>query len=121
VLLTHASGHAVFVNAKAMEAAKITRDTPNPSGGEILKDAQGNPTGLLRETAQGLANSARNAWLDQRTPAERAADLRKAIDLAAKECISKGITSFEDAGSPFATVDVFRAWLRSMNCRCGCG
>jgi predicted amidohydrolase YtcJ len=109
VLLEHASGHAVFANAQAMEAAKITRDTPNPPGGEILKDTQGNPTGLLRETAQGLANSAHNAWLDKRTPAERAADLRKAIDLAAKECISKGITSFEDAGSPFATVDVFRA------------
>jgi len=107
VLLTHASGHAVFVNAKAMEAAKIARDTPNPSGGEILKDARGNPTGLLRETAQALANNAYQAWLDKRTPAERAADLRKAIDLAAKECISKGITSFEDAGSPFATVDVF--------------
>ncbi|HUB81164.1 MAG TPA: amidohydrolase [Bryobacteraceae bacterium] len=108
VLLTHASGHAVFVNAIAMEAAKITRDTANPSGGEILKDPQGNPTGLLRETAQSLANNAHNAWLDKRTPAERAADLRKSIDLAAKECISKGITSFEDAGSPFATVDVFR-------------
>jgi predicted amidohydrolase YtcJ len=36
VLLTHASGHAVFANAKAMEAAKLTRDTPNPAGGEIL-------------------------------------------------------------------------------------
>ena len=109
VLLTHASGHAVFVNARAMEAAKIARDTPNPAGGEILKDAQGKPTGLLRETAQALANDAHNAWLGQRTPAERAADLRKSIDLAAKECISKGITSFEDAGSPFGTVDVFRA------------
>ena len=61
VLLTHASGHAVFVNAKAMEAAGITRGTPNPDGGEILKDAAGDPTGLLRETAQGLANRAHNA------------------------------------------------------------
>ena len=108
VLLTHASGHAVFVNARAMEAANITRGTPNPSGGEILKDALGNPTGLLRETAQALANDAHTAWLDKRTSAERGADLRKTIDIAAKECISKGITSFEDAGSPFATVDVFR-------------
>jgi predicted amidohydrolase YtcJ len=109
VLLTHASGHAVFVNAEAMEAARLTRDTANPAGGEILKDQQGNPTGLLRETAQGIANRAHEAWLNQRTPAERAGDLRKSIDLAAKECISKGITSFEDAGSPFATVDAFRS------------
>ncbi len=108
VLLTHASGHAVFVNSKAMEAAKVTRTTANPPGGEILKDAQGNPTGLLRESAQSFANNAHTTWLDRRTPAERLADLRKSIDLAAKECISKGITTFEDAGSPFTTVDVLR-------------
>src|SRR5579871_498930 len=104
VLLTHASGHAVFVNAKALEAAKLTRDTANPSGGEILKDQSGDPTGLLRETAQGIANRAHTAWLDKRTAAQREADLKQVIDLAAGECVSKGITSFEDAGSPFATV-----------------
>jgi predicted amidohydrolase YtcJ len=109
VLLTHASGHAVFVNAKAMEAAKLTRNTSNPAGGEILKDQQGDPTGLLRETAQGIVNTAHTAWLDKRTPAERAAALRQTIDLASQECISKGITSFEDAGSPYATVDMFKS------------
>jgi len=108
VLLIHASGHASFVNAKAMEAAKLTRDTLNPPGGEILKDTQGNPTGLLRETAQGVVSGAHEAWLNQRTPAERTADLRRAIDLAVAECISNGITSFEDAGSPFSTVDTFQ-------------
>jgi predicted amidohydrolase YtcJ len=105
VLLEHASGHAVFVNAKTMQAAGITRDTPNPHGGEILKDAAGNPTGLLRETAQGLANRAYGEWRDRRTPEQQAADLRKTIDLATNECLSKGITSFEDAGSPMAVVD----------------
>ena len=58
VLLTHASGHAAFANAKAMQAAGITRDTKNPSGGEILKDSRGDPTGLLRERAQQLAGRA---------------------------------------------------------------
>jgi predicted amidohydrolase YtcJ len=77
VLLTHASGHAVFVNAKAMEAARITRNTPSPTGGEILKDEDGSPTGLLREAAQGLANGAHEAYLARRTPAEAAAELRK--------------------------------------------
>jgi predicted amidohydrolase YtcJ len=108
VMLTHASGHATFVNGKAMEAAGITRDTSNPSGGEILKDKQGNPTGLLRERASGLAGQAQSAWLAKRTPAERAAELRKAIDLATDESLSKGITTFEDAGSTLATVDVFK-------------
>jgi len=108
VLLEHASGHASFINARAMELAAITRATPNPKGGEILKDAAGNPTGLLRETAQSLASRALEQWRAQRTPAEQAADLRKAIGLVTAECLAKGITTFEDAGSPPATVDEFR-------------
>lgn len=109
VLLTHASGHATFVNAKAMEAAGITRATPNPAGGEILKDSRGEPTGLLRERASGLASRAMGAYNSRRTPAENAALLRKEIDLATDESLSKGITTFEDAGSPFPTVDALKA------------
>lgn len=100
VLLTHASGHAGFVNAAAMKAAGITRDTPNPSGGDIMKDAAGNPIGLLNEQAQLLARDAMSRDLAKRTPAEREAAAEKEIELAAEECVSKGITSFEDAGSP---------------------
>ncbi len=99
VLLTHASGHAVFVNAAALKAAGITRDTQNPPGGDIMKDASGNPIGLLNERAQSLAGTAMNRDLARRTPAEREADAEKQIDLAAQECITKGITTFEDAGS----------------------
>ena len=113
VLLTHASGHATFVNRKALEAAGITGATPNPPGGEILKDPQGSPTGLLRETAGRLADQAYSRWQTKRTPAERAAELRKVIDLASYESLSNGITTFEDAGSPLDTVDV----LRSMAAR----
>ncbi len=40
VVLTHASGHATFANAKAMALAGVTKATPNPPGGEILKDAE---------------------------------------------------------------------------------
>ncbi len=117
VLLTHASGHAAFVNSKAMEAAGITRNTPNPDGGELLKDKDGNPTGLLRERAQGLAGAAHEAWLSQRTPAERVADFRKVIELATNECLANGITTFEDAGSSFGTVDGFRRLAESHELR----
>ena len=109
VLLTHASGHAGFVNAEAMRAAGITRDTPDPAGGAIQKDAQGNPTGLLQERAQSLASRAYSNWLAKRTPAEGEAALRRAISLAMDECLAKGITSFQDAGSPFATIDLIRS------------
>ena len=109
VLLTHASGHAAFVNGKAMAAANITGKTPSPAGGEILKDAKGEPTGLLRERAQDLAGRSRSEWEARRTPAERLAEKRKAIDLAMDESISKGITTFEDAGSPFDTIDMLKS------------
>ncbi len=117
VLLEHASGHAAFVNAKAMEEAGITRATKNPPGGEVLHDAQGNPTGLLREAAQGLVSRARAAAEARQTPAERAAHLRRVIELASDECLAKGITSFEDAGSPFSTVDTMKRMAENHELR----
>jgi predicted amidohydrolase YtcJ len=92
-----------------MTAANITGKTPNPAGGEILKDAKGQPTGLLRERAAGLVSRARSEWEAKRTPAERLAERRRAIDLAMDESISKGITTFEDAGSPFDTIDMLKS------------
>lgn len=109
VMLTHASGHASFVNAAAMQAANITAATQNPSGGEILKDAQGRPIGLLRETASGLAGRALEAWRAKKTAEEREADSRRQIQLSAQAALEKGVTSFQDAGSNFATIEIGRA------------
>jgi predicted amidohydrolase YtcJ len=108
VVLEHASGHAVFVNAAAMKAAGITRDTKDPEGGEIPRDSNGNPTGLLNERAQGLIAAARTAAESARTPAEREARARREIELAAQDALSKGLTTFQDAGSPFTTIDLMR-------------
>jgi predicted amidohydrolase YtcJ len=108
VMLTHASGHASFVNAKAMEAAGITATTQNPSGGEILKNASGQPIGLLRETASGIAGRALDAWRAKKTPAERDLDSRRQLELAVKASLEAGITSFQDAGSNFNTIDVIK-------------
>ncbi len=108
VVLEHASGHAVFVNAAAMKAAEITRGTKDPDGGEVARDANGNPTGLLNERAQGLIGVARAAGENRRTPAEREARARREIELAAQDALSKGLTTFQDAGSPFTTIDRMR-------------
>jgi len=105
VMLTHASGHASFVNEAALKAAGITKETPNPPGGDIMKDANGRPIGLLNEQAQGLTRRAMNQYLAQRTAEEREAVLQKEIDLAAQEAISKGITSFQDAGTDAAGIE----------------
>jgi predicted amidohydrolase YtcJ len=106
VLLTHASGHATFVNAKAMQVSDITPGTPNPSGGDFLKDAKGNPTGLFRETASRLIRT--GAGEPPRTPEEEAARARRILELASEEVVSKGVTSFQDAGSGFADVDLMK-------------
>jgi predicted amidohydrolase YtcJ len=108
VLLGHASGHAAFANAKAMELAGITKDTPNPPGGEIVHDAEGNPTGLLRETAQRLVNAAMQKAQAGRDPKLVEAEMRKQVELAGNDALSKGVTSFHDAGSNFATIDFFK-------------
>jgi predicted amidohydrolase YtcJ len=108
VSLTHASGHAGFVNGKALELAGITRATPNPPGGEIVKDAAGNPTGLLRERAQGLVGRAMDEARAQMTPEDVEARSREAVRLAGADAVSKGVTSFQDAGSSFSTIDLFK-------------
>jgi predicted amidohydrolase YtcJ len=103
VILTHASGHASFANAKALELSGITKATANPNGGEILKDKDGNPTGLLRETASGLVRTGTGA--PRPTPDEVEARAERVLQLADQEAISKGITSFQDAGSSFELVN----------------
>jgi predicted amidohydrolase YtcJ len=108
VLLTHASGHAAMVNQKAMDLAGIGKSTQDPKGGEILRDGNGNPTGLLNETAQGLTRTAYAAYLAKRSPEQRKEDSRLEATLAAQDCVRKGLTSFQDAGSPFDTVDLLR-------------
>jgi len=108
VLFTHASGHASFANAKAMELAGITKDTQDPPGGEIVKDSEGNPIGAFRETAQRLLRRASNHYLESRTPEEIRAEQLRGIELAVQECLSNGVTSFHDAGSSFKTIDLFK-------------
>ena len=109
VVLEHASGHAAFANARAMEAAGVTSKTPNPPGGDILKDPAGRPIGIFRETASRLIDTALDAWQAAKTPEQRAADAHRAIALATEEAFSKGVTSFQDAGEPFAAIDGIRA------------
>lgn len=108
VHLRHASGHASIANAMAMELAGIDASTPDPAGGKILRDASGRPTGVLRETASGLVGRALERAETGMTAEQLEARQRRAIALAAEECLKKGVTSFQDAGSSFETVDLLR-------------
>jgi predicted amidohydrolase YtcJ len=90
VTLTDISGHSAWANSKAIELAKITKDTPNPPGGIIERDSKGEATGILRESAAGLVRR----LVPPPTPEQQV----QALDWALNVMLANGITSFTDAG-----------------------
>ena len=108
VLLDHASGHSCMANARAMELAGVTAGTRAPVGGAILRDRAGALTGIFSETAKGLITRALKKAEASRSPARVEADLGEAVAAATRECLSHGVTSFQDAGSSFKTIDLLR-------------
>ena len=106
VVLEHASGHAVQVNAKAMEIAgvnllsKENLKVVSDDGGEIIRDKNGNPTGIFNELATGLIYKYMPAADDERD--------RQAIELATQACLRNGITSFHDAGATRRNIELYR-------------
>ena len=98
VRLTHASGHAYFVNDAALEAAGIDKETPDPRGGTIVRDAGGEATGMLRETARDIVDSAERQYVQSLSVAERDAIDRERVRLAGERALMFGVTSFQDAG-----------------------
>jgi predicted amidohydrolase YtcJ len=91
-----------------MELAGVTRSTPNPSGGTVLRDRSGEATGLFNERAQLLISEALARDRARRTPAEIEADQKTEIALASAESLSKGLTTVTDAGSPPSTIELMK-------------
>mgnify|MGYP002631208418 CR=1 FL=1 len=109
VVLRHASGHASAANKKAMDMAGIDAETPDPEGGEIVRDRSGRPIGVFRETASRLlAPAYENA---------EPLDVRRMAELAQAEAFSKGITSFQDAGISFDDADLYRELIDAGSLR----
>ncbi len=90
VMLSRVDGHAVWVNSKALELAGIDRNTPSPAGGEIVKDKNGDPTGLLIDNAEQLVQKI--------IPKLNHEQLQERLDIAVGHLIELGITSAHDAG-----------------------
>ena len=110
VWLTHASGHAAFGNAKAMELAGVTSETEFGFGGEIIKDLRGNPTGVFNERAQGLVSQYVETEGEDNSS-------QRALELAVQACLENGITSFQDAGSGSNSINAYREGLSSNSLR----
>jgi len=103
VYLVHASGHAAMANAKAMELAEITGETSFSEDGEIVKDENGNPTGILNELAQRLVAGK----IPSPSHSRRQLALKQALNGLARH----GITSFQDAGSGSDDIRMFEEFL----------
>ncbi len=113
VVLSHASGHGIMANQKAMALAGVNRETATPDGGVILRDASGQPTGIFLENAEALILQAY-----RRRQGELPADARRAMRLkmlraATAHSLKNGITGFHDAGASFDDIDFFRQAARS--------
>ena len=117
VWLTHASGHAGFANAKAMEIGGITAESEFGFGGEIIKNLRNQPTGIFNERAQNLISKhVESPSYDAGSKSDSDTDQQNsnlALELAVKECLENGITSFHDAGAGKESIQTFRDGINS--------
>ncbi|MCX6325135.1 MAG: amidohydrolase family protein, partial [Bacteroidia bacterium] len=98
VILSRADGHSVLVNTYVLKASEITKNTPDPFGGEIQKDpVTGEPTGILKENAEGLIKT--GEVKPNRTTEEDTTRLWQGYLLAIKEARELGVTSIQVPGS----------------------
>lgn len=110
VYLSHASGHAGFANAKAMQLAGVNplskeKSTGEVEGGEIIRDKNGNPTGIFNERAQTLIRRVIPENTQERNI--------RALELAMDACAKNGITGFHDAGASKSSIELFQSFADS--------
>src|ERR1700730_7042817 len=120
VFLTRADGHAAVVNSAALEIAGIDKNTPNPFGGEILKDKTGEPTGMLLDNAQDL--------VEKNIPKPSQAEREQALLTGINREIGLGWCEIQNAGSHKEDVDLIKKAfvagkikIRFINCVYGPG
>lgn len=99
VYLERVDGHAGLANAMAMQKAGVTKDTKDPTGGSVERDAQGNPAGVFVDNAQGLVERA--------IPAATRAQTKTAISAAIDEMHRWGLTGVHDAGASPQVLELY--------------
>lgn len=102
--LSRIDGHSIWVNSKVLALAKITRDTPDPSGGMIRRDATGEPTGILIDHATTLIRGIRPKLTHE--------DRERHIRAALQQFTRWGLTSVHDAGVDLDTIAIYKDLLR---------
>ncbi|TFJ92452.1 amidohydrolase [Lentibacillus salicampi] len=100
VALTRVDGHSVWVNSKALEIGGITKETPNPEGGEIIRDENGEATGVLVDAARQSVTEKIPPYSEER--------LAEAQLEAQDTLLSNGITSTSDAGANLEEINIMK-------------
>lgn len=91
VFLSRYDGHMAFANSKALKLAGVDKNTLSPAGGVLVKDKQGEPTGIVKDAAMNLIINA--------IPPPTAAQLDQYFDAAAKHAVERGVTNVNDMNS----------------------
>jgi predicted amidohydrolase YtcJ len=99
IVLRRIDGHATWVNQNVLTLARITRDTPDPDGGKILRDENGNPTGILLDNAETL--------IQEVLPARTDEEIVHSLTLAVAECAKLGLTEVHDMGVDIKTLNAY--------------
>ena len=97
VVLARVDGHAVVVNSKALEVAGITRETPDPPGGQILRDGAGEATGMLVDSAMDLVY--------RHVPPSTDEEVARFLEAGAAHYVKLGWTEMHEAGATFREVE----------------
>ncbi len=100
-ILSRVDGHAIWVNSRALKIAGITRATQDPPGGQIIRDASGEPTGVLVDAASVL--------IEKHIPPASDEDIRRALHTAMINLASLGLTGVHDAGIDVDQYEAYRA------------
>ena len=103
VWITRVDGHAAITNAAGMKIAGITRDTKDPDGGELLRKANGEPTGVFIDHAEWLVS--------KHIPDASQEQYRDRLALASKNCLALGLTGVHDAGCSPAMIANYRSLI----------
>ena len=104
-LLRRVDGHAALANTAALEAAGITADTPDPEGGSILRDTDGQPTGVLIDNAVDLVRNI--------IPKVSQQEVKRRVLLAIDHCVSHGITAVQEAGVSWERAQLYQEMAAS--------
>jgi hypothetical protein len=105
VFLKRVDGNAAMVNRRALQIAGIDRNTPDPAGGRIIRDKQGEATGVLVNRAMVQVLSL--------IPAEADDQIEKKLLVAASDCLQKGLTGVHDAGVGPALIAIYKKLIDS--------